>query len=295
MAPPSHRRLGFSRRAQYGLFLGYVIAVAGVLCGIALIIMARFDPKGFTILRGAVLEITAPVADAGRAGVRSVRSANDAVYAYFRAGSQNAALTAELKTARAKLIQARAIARENARLKQLLRIADAPPAPIAVTRIIGSTGSNSQRLATLAAGSASGVHSGQPVRGAEGLIGRVTGVGLNFSYVLLITDSSSTTPIVLARSGIAALATGTGDGALELKTLIAGATPFRRGDLIVTSGAGGIYPPNIPVGVVISTGRDTAIARPLADPSRLDFAMVQPIWHVPAVKLSKPVPQPRTP
>jgi len=295
MAPPSHRRLGFSRRAQYGLFLGYVIAVAGVLCGLALVIMARFDPKGFTILRGAVLEITAPVAEVGRAGVRAVRSANDAVYAYFRAGSQNAALTAELKAARSRLIHARAIERENARLKQLLHVAETPPAPIAVTRIIGSTGSNSQRLATLAAGSADGVHSGQPVRGPEGLIGRVTGVGFNFSYVLLITDSASTTPIVLARNGIAALATGTGDGRLELRPLIAGATPFRRGDLIVTSGAGGIYPPNIPVGVVVSTNRDTAIARPLADPSRVDYAMVQPVWHAPAARLSVSAPQPRAP
>ena len=78
--------------------------------------------------------------------------------------------------------------------------------------------------------------------------------------------------------------------ALPLSTL---ETMYAQGPDVVF--AGGIYPPNIPVGVVVSTGRDTAIARPLADPSRLDFAMVQPIWHVPAVKLSKPVPQPRTP
>ena len=295
MAPPSHRRTGFSRRAQLGLFLGYVIAVTGVIGGIVLILMARFDPNGFVILRGGVLEVTAPIAEAGRSGVRAVRAANDATFAYVRAGSQNAALTAELKLARERIIAAKAIERENARLKRLLRIAAAGPPPIAVARIIGSTGSNSQRLATLTAGSSSNVHSGQPVRAPEGLIGRVTGVGLDFAYVLLVTDSSSTTPVLLARSGMAALATGTGDGTIVLKTLIAGATPFRRGDLVVTSGAGGIYPPNIPVAVVISTSRDTAIARPLADPSRIDFAIVQPVWNVPAVNVSRPVPKPATP
>jgi rod shape-determining protein MreC len=53
-----------------------------------------------------------------------------------------------------------------------------------------------------------------------------------------------------------------------------GRNPFRRGDVLVTSGVGGVYPPNIPVAIVLKVEGDRTFARPLADPSRADFAVV---------------------
>jgi len=47
------------------------------------------------------------------------------------------------------------------------------------------------------------------------------------------------------------------------------------GDVFVTSGAGGIYSPNVPVARVIKRSRDIALARTLAQPDTLDFALVQ--------------------
>src|SRR3546814_2801570 len=64
MAPPKNRRPGFSRRAQYGLFLGYVIAVAGALVGAILLVVSAIDPTGFASLRMAAAEATAPVSTA---------------------------------------------------------------------------------------------------------------------------------------------------------------------------------------------------------------------------------------
>ena len=72
MAPPKTRRPGFSRRAQYGLFIGYVVAVAGVLFAVLLLIVAMIDPRGFNALRGAALDATLPVTSAGRSVVRFV-------------------------------------------------------------------------------------------------------------------------------------------------------------------------------------------------------------------------------
>jgi rod shape-determining protein MreC len=90
----------------------------------------------------------------------------------------------------------------------------------------------------------------------------------------------------LVRDGTPALATGRGDGTIELKTLEAGENPFKRGDVVVTSGVGGIYPPLVPVAVVVSAGRDVTVAHPLANPARIDFAIVQTIYQPAA---SKPV------
>jgi hypothetical protein len=88
--------------------------------------------------------------------------------------------------------------------------------------------------------------------------------------VLLVTDGASTVPVQLVRDGTPALATGRGDGTIELKTLEVGENPFKRGDIVVTSGVGGIYPPGIPVAIVVGRG-DITIARPLADPGPRRF------------------------
>lgn len=279
MAAPSTRRPGFSRRAQYGLFLGYVGAVAGVLLAIGLLVIAMLDPRGFSALRSVALDVTSPITIAGRNLVRGVTGGIDALGNYVEAGSQNAALKQRLGASERALVAARATQYENRRLKALLRIRDLGTEEVTSARIVGSTFDGQRRLATLAAGSGDGVRRGQPVRGPDGLIGRVLEVGRFASRVLLVTDGSSTVPVILTRSGVPALAAGRGDGTIDLKTLEVGINPFRRGDIVVTSGVGGIYPPGVPVAVVVSATRDRTTARPLADAAKLDFALVQAIYQ----------------
>jgi rod shape-determining protein MreC len=108
------------------------------------------------------------------------------------------------------------------------------------------------------------------------------------SRVLLITDGGNVVPVKRARDGMPALATGRGDGALDIRALEAGSNPFRVGDIFVTSGAGGVYPPDVPVGLVLKSNRDLAIARPFADPNRLDFAITLPPY-VPPIPDATPV------
>ena len=72
MAPPSTRRSGFSRRAQMGLFLSYVLAVGGVLFAGLLLVIAKVDPTGFNALKGAALDVTSPVASGGSAVSRFI-------------------------------------------------------------------------------------------------------------------------------------------------------------------------------------------------------------------------------
>lgn len=293
MAPPSIRRPGFSRKAQYGLFIGYVVAVAGVVFSILLLIIAVIDPRGFNALKGLALDATTPFSAAGRGLVRSVTGSADTVGNYFVAASQNAALKRELAASRRALIRARVVDRENRRLKGLLGLTASIGDEVAVGRIVGSTFDSSRRLATLDAGSNDGVRIGQPVRSADGLIGRVVETGREAARVLLVTDGGNSVPVLLVRDGTPALATGRGDGSIELKTLEVGESPFRRGDVVVTSGVGGIYPPGIPVARVSSISRDLTIARPMADPARIDFAIVQSAY-MPATSapLNPPPPVP---
>ena len=281
MAPPTRARPGFSRRAQYGLFASYVIAVGAVLVGLLLAVTARFDPQGHVAIKGVLTDITKPVADAGRSFVGFGASGYDGVAAYIDAGSKNRALESELRQNRAQLIEAKAMARENYRLKRLTKLIDSTPNAITSARLIASTGASSRRYAILSAGALQGVTSGQPVRTSEGLVGRVVAAGRVSARVLLITDGGAVVPVRRLSDGYPALATGRGDGGLDIRALQASGNPFKAGDVFVTSGAGGIYPPDVPVALAKIERRDVTIARPLADPARLDFAIVLPPYVAP--------------
>jgi rod shape-determining protein MreC len=285
VAPPSTRRPGFSRRAQYGLFLSYVIAVGGVLFAGLLLVIAIVDPTGYNALKGAALDVTSPVSSAGRSVGRFFGGIGDSVGNYIQAGGQNGELKRRLEETRRKLIEAQAMELENRRLKALLKLTRETRNPVAVTRIVGSSFASVRRLATLSAGASSGVRPGQPVRSADGLIGRVIESGRWASRVLLVGDSASNVPVRLVRDGTAAIATGHGDGTIDLKTLELGRNPFRRGDVLVTSGVGGVYPPDIPVAVVVSVEGERTVAKPLADPAAVEYAVVleeyQPLADVP--------------
>ena len=281
MAPSRHRRRGFSRRVQFSLFIGYVIAVAGVVVGLALVLVARFDPQGFSLLRGTALDATTPATATGRTLVRGVEGIGHEIAAYFRAGSQNNRLRGELKEAQRRLIRAKALEHENQRLKRIARLLENRPRPVAVARLVGSGLSGHRRFATLAAGSSAGVRPGQPVRSVDGLVGRVLETGRFASRIALLTDGGNNIPVRLVRSGTPILAVGRGDGSLDLRALTGGGFPFKLGDIAVTSGTGGVYPPNIPVAVVVKVDGEHALAWPLADPARLDFAIVEPVYQPP--------------
>jgi rod shape-determining protein MreC len=285
MAPPSTRRPGFSRRAQYGLFLGYVVAVAGMLFAALVLAISIVDPTGYNALKGAALDVTKPISAGGRSVATFFTDIGSSVGNYWNAAAQNDDLKRQLAEARRKMIAARATELENQRLKALLKLAQESEEEVAVTRVVGSSFDSVHRLATLSSGASSGIAPGQPVRAPDGLIGRVIETGRWAARVLLISDGASNIPVRLVRDGTPAIAVGRGEGTVELKTLEVGKNPFRRGDVLVTSGVGGVYPPNIPVAIVLKVEGDRTFARPLADPSRADYAMVlrpyQPIADQP--------------
>jgi rod shape-determining protein MreC len=274
MAPQRDRRPGFSRRAQYGVFLSYVAAATLALVAVALLLLSSFRPAAFPALRGVVREGTAPVS----LGLRNVRdfiaSGPAAVAEHFRVTHENRALRARIEHEAALVQRARLLVQENARLRRLLQVQELATKPVATARLVSSSASSTRRFAVLATGSSQGVRSGQPVRGPEGLLGRVVETSPNTARVVLLTDPDSVIPVRRTRDGLPAIASGRGDGLVDVRSANVANAPFMAGDIFVTSGIGGIYPPGIPVARVLQNARDTAAARVFAQPDRADFALV---------------------
>lgn len=282
MAPPAAHRSGANKRAQLGLFAGYVVAGSGALLGACLLIISLWSPATFQGLRSMAADLASPAGNAGAAGRVEGRSIFEAIGGYYRAGSRNAELEREMAIARVRLAEAEAIKRENDRLKAVLRISRGESRPVAVARLIGSTSTSARRFAYLSAGRSQGVRNGMPVTSPLGLVGRVLEAGQYSSRVLLLTDSESMVPVRRATDDVLAFAEGRADGLLRIRLINLGINPLKRGDVFVTSGAGGLFRPGVAVAVAIEINDDGAIAQLLSNPAASDVVMVEPIWHRPA-------------
>src|SRR6476659_4453520 len=102
MAPPARSRTGSNRKAQMGLFAGYLAAGAGALFGAALLIVSMWRPEAFAGLRSIASDAVAPAGSAGAVSRSGSRDVFAAIAGYYRAGSRNAELEREVQIARVK-------------------------------------------------------------------------------------------------------------------------------------------------------------------------------------------------
>ena len=283
MAPIGSRRSGYSRRAQYNLFTGYVIAGIGALIGAILLALSFFQPHLFGGLRGVAQDGVSPATEAASTVRTGSKGFWDTISGYYRAGSKNADLKREMEIARIRLAEAEAVKRENLHLKGLLKLQDAEREPVAVARLVSSSASSTRRFAYLGAGSSEGVEIGMPVRSPRGIVGRILEVGSDSSRVLLLTDTESILPVRRANDEVVAFAEGRGDGLIRIRLINLGINPLKPGDVFVTSGAGGYYPPGIAVAILTETTDDGGVARIISDPAATDYVSVEPIYEPEAV------------
>lgn len=276
-------RPGWSRRAQYGLFFSFLAAIAGLLIGLFLLGLSLVAPKSYASVRGVALDTTAPITS----GLRQVTATVGGVFTgagnYWDAAHQNAQLKRERELMLQRIVEAKAISLENRELKATLQLREHSRVPVATGRVVGSSFSSPRRYAIFSAGRSDGVQVGMPVRSAKGLIGRVIDSGSFASRVLLVSDRASIIPAKILRDGQPVISQGRGDGTIDLRPLEVGRNPFKPGDIVITSGTGGLYPPLVPIARVVRLDDDGAIAVPLADPGSTSFAMVEQPYEPQAV------------
>jgi len=272
-------RPGWSRRAQYGLFFSFIAAIAGLVIGLILLAFSIAAPNTFKDFKSLALDVTAPLTVPLHEVTATIEGLASDAGNYWDAASQNARLKRENEAMREQLLLARSILQENRQLKATLQLRERSTDAIAVGRLVGSSFQSPRRFAILSAGTRDGVRTGMPVRAARGLIGRVIDAGTFSSRVLLVSDRSNIVPARLLRTGQPVISQGRGDGTVELKPIEVGCNPFRPGDIVITSGTGGLYPPLVPLARVTRREGDNAIALPLADPAASSFAIVLPPYE----------------
>ncbi|MCA1326486.1 rod shape-determining protein MreC [Herbaspirillum sp. alder98] len=162
----------------------------------------------------------------------------------------------------------RLLAAENVQLRKLLDMQQRVPVQSVVGEILYDARDPFTRKVILNRGSQQGVVAGQPVIDDIGIVGQVTRVFPFTSEVTLLTDKDQAIPVQVVRNGLRSVAYGRGQtGVLDLRFMPANAD-IQKGDMLVTSGIDGIYPPGLRVATValVETRSADSFARIVCQP-----------------------------
>ena len=118
-------------------------------------------------------------------------------------------------------------------------------------RIIGASGDAWTSTVTIDKGSSDGLSINMPVTSSAGVIGQIIEVSAKTSTVRLITDESSGVSAMVQDTRAQGMLQGQADGTLRLEYVSAD-SDVKVGDIIVTSGIGGVFPKGLPLGTVTS-------------------------------------------
>lgn len=186
---------------------------------------------------------------------------------------ENASYKAQLLVLQTELQRLEIVQAENTRLRELLDSTVKLGKRILIAEILSVDMEPFSQQIVINRGSLKDVYEGQPLLDAKGIVGQVVSVNPLTSYAMLISDPSHAIPVVDNRSGLRAIALGTGtSNQLELPYIPSNAD-IKPGDLLVSSGIGGHFPRDYPVATVVSVELNPGkpFARVIAEPTaRLD-------------------------
>jgi len=264
---------------------GRLLVIALVGGGLLLIGMSRAEPDGFDGLRGAADDIAAPVLRVARTPRNLATAAYDTIRSYLAVRTRNQALERQVAADAGLRERAARLTREVQRLKALLRLAEPRAHTVAAARVVGASAGSYVASALVPVGRRNGVRIGQPVRDADGLIGRIVEAGQTSARIMLISDINSRIPVEVARTGQPAIVAGANEPLLRLRYIAQG-QELRAGDVLVTTGHGGLFSPGIPVGTVLETDLAEPSVRPSARLGNLDFVLIQQPYFAQATAIA---------
>ncbi len=209
-------------------------------------------------------------------------SAQLALSRQARLVQENAELKRELSNARMNLLQLEVLQQENRRLRTLLGMREQLPLHTTAAFVININSGHNKHRAVIDRGANDGVYPGQAILDLHGLVGQVDTAELTTAHVILITDPTHALPVEILRTGWRGIAYGSDQHNALVLPEIAKSADIRPGDVLITSGFGGVFPRGLKVAEITSvtpsgtSAFQKASARPYADLAHLKEVLL--VW-----------------
>ncbi len=244
-----------------------------VMVMLAFFLVWRIDSPRVERFRAEVVDRVVPSFEWVMAPVRAAAHLVADFQSYQRLAQQNQDLRRELQQMKAWREAALQLEQENAKLRDLNDVRLDPKLTFVTGVVLTDSGSPFRQSVLLNVGSRDGILDGWAAMDGLGLVGRISGVGDDTARVILLTDTTSRIPVTIQPSGQRAILSG--DNTINpLLDFIEDPDQVRPGDRVVTSGDGGVFPPDLLVGQVALGSDQRLRLRLSADYERLEFLRV---------------------
>ncbi len=240
-------------------------------------------------LRGVLLEVAAPVQKALTAPVDGTRNAWSHYVALRGVRTENERLRERLAQLEEENLQFREALVEGGRLRTIAEMRRDVEVPMRPAQVVGMDISPWFHSVLIDRGRRDGVRSGMPVVTEDGVVGVITATSPNAARTLLLLDAQNSIDAIVQRSRARGIVRGTGGDTLDFEFFVRG-DDVQVGDLVLTSGFGGVHPKGSRIGEVIEVHADPtafehrAVLRPAVDFGRLEQVFVL-LWRGPTLEL----------
>ncbi|MBF0624961.1 MAG: rod shape-determining protein MreC [Magnetococcales bacterium] len=290
----------------FSLFKQYrhgIVASTLLLTAVFLMLSLHTGAIGFRAVQVFLLDVTGPIQQVllwprevyrwGAAGVEEWVAVHD----------ENVRLRQELARTRFRRGRLEEALAENSRLRALLGMPMARGYLALTAQVVGSASSAFARSMVLNAGETDGVRMDAVAVAPDGLVGRVVTVGRSHAVVLTLMDLNSRVPVRVQRTRAPGVVTGTNDRSLVMNLderppdpmaidgiatggnqnllnleFVSKKAPVGMGDLVVTSGTGGIFPRGLVVGRVVALNpQGVGLFQKVALAPAVDFDRVEEV------------------
>lgn len=179
-----------------------------------------------------------------------LEQAENSISTYLALKKENEKLRGEQLVDQTRLLKFAALEKENIRLRALLENSFKLGEQVLIAELLSINTAPYEHIVVVNKGTRFGVHPHQPVLDANGVVGQVFRALPFTSEIMLITDPNHAIPVQVNRNGLLTIAVGSGQLNRLVLPFLPGNADIRPGDLLITSGLGGIFPQGYPVAVV---------------------------------------------
>ena len=265
----------FSKKWRFILIVAVVVATSGF-------VLEHFI--SFNPISVVVNTIASPIKTGFSYIAHSITDCRDFIWDMRAYKEENERLVAENTALKMQNRDVASYMEENERLLALLGLQESITDYTTVAaKVISYSGNNWYEQIEINKGAINGRNPGNAVITPERIVGKVVETGPNYSIVTTILDPDSDIGIRVARTGGSGIVEGDSelvkDGNCKLSFLDRD-TPLIVGDIVRTSGTGGVYPPGLPVGSVMNVSADSmgnlkyALISPSVDFDKLNEVLV---------------------
>lgn len=257
------------------------LALLGLVASVCLLLLSLQMRGQASHAADAVAVVTTPVQTLVSRVNRTTLGLWSTYLDWKNVRAENHRLRDEVQRLRVDALQVSETVDENRRLRRLLQLKQAMPIATVSAEVIAREWGGWVRSLTVNRGRADHLVRLTAVIGPDGLIGRVVEVHPGSSIVQVLTDPASTVGAHVVRTRTAGIIEGEPRGTIRLKYMARDSGGIEVGDLVVTSGTGGLFPRGIPIGRVRTIDDDPGSAlfryaqvTPAAEFGRIDEVLL---------------------